>query len=158
MRKTLRYLRITFSVICGILCLLLVVLWVRSYKWVDAIAYRASPPSVYFAYSDDGVIRFGKDSDSNWQSYGPFETILLHSESWAGYSSEVFDVWPFGKVIRGFRDRLWDRGQVPYWFVVLISATLSAAPWLRWRFGLRTLLIVITLLAVVLGAFVISMR
>ena len=35
--------------------------------------------------------------------------------------------------------------------VVLLMAALAAVPWLRWRFSLRTLLIAMTLVAVVLG-------
>jgi hypothetical protein len=154
-----RKLRIAWSALCGILCLLLIALWVRSYKWVDTVAYRASPPTVYFAFSYDGVIRFGKDSISNWQSVGPFDGILLRSESWAGYTSEVFDVWPFGKVIRGFVDRNWSLGgQIPFWFAVLVSGALGSAPWLRWRFSLRTLLIGMTLVAVGLGIIVLAVR
>src|SRR5688572_16156142 len=35
MSNTLRKLRITFSVLCGIVCLMLIVLWLRSYWWWD---------------------------------------------------------------------------------------------------------------------------
>jgi hypothetical protein len=41
--------------------------------------------------------------------------------------------------------------EMQYWFLVLASAAIAAAPWLRWRFSLRTLLIATTLVAVVLG-------
>ena len=41
-----------------------------------------------------------------------------------------------------------------FWIPTLIFATITAAPWLRWRFSLRTLLIATTLLAVVLGLVV----
>ena len=37
--------------------------------------------------------------------------------------------------------------QLPNWFLVLIAATLSVAPWLKLRFSLRTLLIALTLVA-----------
>lgn len=40
---------------------------------------------------------------------------------------------------------------IPYWSLVLITPLLAIAPWLRWRFSLRTLLIAMTLLAVMLG-------
>jgi hypothetical protein len=51
------------------------------------------------------------------------------------------------------------RLDVPFWFIVLISLALAAAPWLRtrWRFSLRTLLLATTLVAVVLG-LVVAMR
>jgi competence protein ComGC len=43
---------------------------------------------------------------------------------------------------------------VPMWFLVFSTATLATAPWLRWHFSLRTLLIATTLLALVLGLVV----
>ena len=44
--------------------------------------------------------------------------------------------------------------QTPYWFLVALGVILAAASWVRWRFTLRTLLIVTTLVAVVLGLIV----
>lgn len=40
---------------------------------------------------------------------------------------------------------------VPYWCVTLVAAILTAIPWMRARFSLRTLLIAVTLIAVFLG-------
>ena len=43
---------------------------------------------------------------------------------------------------------------IRYWSPVVLSATLATVPWIRhlsWRFSLRTLLIAMTLVAVVLG-------
>jgi hypothetical protein len=40
---------------------------------------------------------------------------------------------------------------VPYWFLV---AVLASAPWFRWRFSLRTLLVGMTLVAIGLGMVV----
>jgi hypothetical protein len=37
MSRTLRYVRITFSAMCAIACVLLCVLWVRSYWWLDEL-------------------------------------------------------------------------------------------------------------------------
>src|SRR5262245_8434139 len=54
-----RKLRIAFSVTCGVICLLLIVLWVRSYWWHDIVfkvepgdqvtAVRSSYGTAYFA-------------------------------------------------------------------------------------------------------------
>ncbi len=44
--------------------------------------------------------------------------------------------------------------EVPHWFAMLLSAAFAALPWLPWwsqRFRIRTLLIVTTLLAVMMG-------
>jgi hypothetical protein len=45
---------------------------------------------------------------------------------------------------------------VPFWFLVSAAALFAAVPWIEWpkRFTLRTLLIAMTLVAVVLGLIV----
>jgi hypothetical protein len=40
---------------------------------------------------------------------------------------------------------------LPVWFAVVLTAAFAAAPWLRWRYSLRSLLLATTLIAVVLG-------
>jgi hypothetical protein len=40
--RILRLLRIAFSVACGIVCLMVIAVWVRSYWWVDAIPFAPS--------------------------------------------------------------------------------------------------------------------
>jgi hypothetical protein len=59
----------------------------------------------------------------------------------------------------------WDQYGVhvtfPYWLAVILSggvAALAASPWFKCRFSLRTLLIAMTLVAVVLGAIAFSMQ
>jgi hypothetical protein len=47
---------------------------------------------------------------------------------------------------------------LPYWFLVGLCAVVAAAPWLRWRFSLRTLLIAITILALALGNLIATTR
>jgi hypothetical protein len=47
---------------------------------------------------------------------------------------------------------------VPYWLLVLAATSLTAAPWLRWHFSIRTLLIATTLVAVVLGLICYAVR
>ena len=49
---------------------------------------------------------------------------------------------------------------LPHWFDITVSSDflIAAAPWLRWRFSLRTLLIATTLVAVVLGLIVWAAR
>jgi hypothetical protein len=40
---------------------------------------------------------------------------------------------------------------VQYWLLAITSAVLARVPWVPWRFGLRTVLIAMTLVAVALG-------
>jgi hypothetical protein len=44
--------------------------------------------------------------------------------------------------------------RILHWCLVALGITLAAAPWLRWRFSLRTLLLATTLVAVLLWLFV----
>jgi hypothetical protein len=47
---------------------------------------------------------------------------------------------------------------IPIWLIALALSALSAAPWIKPRFTLRTLLIATTLLAVVLGLVIWAAR
>jgi hypothetical protein len=49
---------------------------------------------------------------------------------------------------------------VPFWFLIGLALALSGAPWLKWssRFSIRTLLIAMTLVAIVLGLIVWSIN
>jgi hypothetical protein len=47
---------------------------------------------------------------------------------------------------------------LPYWMIYLLTSAAAASPWLRWRFSLRTLLISITLLALILGTIFTTTR
>jgi hypothetical protein len=44
----------------------------------------------------------------------------------------------------------------PHWIAVMLSIALAAAPWMRRRYGLRTLLIGMTLIAAMLTAIVLA--
>jgi hypothetical protein len=43
---------------------------------------------------------------------------------------------------------------VPHWFLIGLALVLASAPWLPWRFRLRTLLIAMAALAVMLGLLI----
>ena len=47
---------------------------------------------------------------------------------------------------------------IPFWLPTLFVGVLAGVPWLRYRFSLRTLLIATTLIAMVLGVIVWSVR
>ena len=46
----------------------------------------------------------------------------------------------------------------PHWLLVSLIAVVATLPWLRWRFSLRTLLVAITLVALVLGIIIATTR
>jgi hypothetical protein len=146
-----RKLRIAFSATCLILCVLLIVLCVRSYWWADLLAYRRGQTNVSVA-TGRGI------ASLNWHSWNAGVRIgnKLGWELFGG---------PAGTIDSRMKPLEWKRDRdpnlafgllvsVPCWCCVAFFATLSVLPWipqLRLRYSLRTLLIVTTLIAVVLG-------
>jgi hypothetical protein len=158
--RFLRYLRIAFSATCLIACVLLIVLWVRSYSSEDylywnivghrtvlvgsthgrLVAYTAlfeSKPGARFRLLD----KVGIALATRWTEV----ERLLSCDSYspilaANYRALV----------------------VSHWIMVLVTGTLAAMLGLRrpyrLRFSLRTLLIAMTLVAVVLGLAVWAAR
>jgi hypothetical protein len=162
----LRKLRIAFSVICGILCLLLVVLWVRSYWWLDNFIGPLRGSVRYGVASGSGwlTVRYGNgkmDPQSfpewTWQcrTVAEMEAVYKQMEESIQGTTAKFTrpTFEFGwKEDWGF--------QFPYWMpTVLVGILAVAASWRRpWRFSLRTLLIAMTLCALGLGAIVWAVR
>lgn len=157
-RMKFRKLRIAWSVACGIACVLLVALWVRSYKHDDAL--QALAPS-----SSPLVLRSFKGQLSFWRWHGVNATRRIPTKA---LNEDLDDIlssmrprfyWGFGRLAYPLGP---GAGVfVPHRFPVLISAALAAIPWLPWwsrRFSLRTLLIATTLVAVVLGIGVYAAR
>jgi hypothetical protein len=123
---------------------LLIVLWVRSYHKGDDIRtdddfqYEDSKHRLYAIRSLDGTTNVSiadRDSSGEWEAN--YNTYKRFSISRTSSSTTI---------------------SFPNWFPTLISLVLTVAPWLRYRFSLRTLLIVTTLVAVVLGLIVYTLR
>jgi hypothetical protein len=142
-------------VLCGIVCLLLIVLWVRSYWWQDLIIGNISPHiNGLNLSSESGQIKY---TDVRRSDIAPSQFAILSRRR-----DEIFHV-PSGfdtKVVAEFGVSLvpasWSIA-APHWFVALISVGLGSLPWFR-RFSLRTLLIATTLVAVVLGLIAYATR
>ena len=164
--KIVRSLRVAWSVWWGIVCFLFVVLWVRSYWWEDSCSVSFDGRRAYGVWSIAGELRYS--TPGTFQPYGPswntyVEPVneILQRERrppsiWSAFGFGVFKspTGPPSITSRNSRTTI----TVPHWFPVMILAVLSAAPWFPWKFSLRTLLIAITLIAVVLGLVVIMWR
>jgi hypothetical protein len=138
----LKYLRIAVTVLCLTACVLLVALWVRSYWWADWIA----PTNSFGVASVRGVLMV----DASHGFYTGGET----TRSFETKSTERIGINNVVHRHMGFSYRRNGKDwalQFPYWFVVVLVASVAAAPWISWRFSLRTLLIATTLIAVALG-------
>jgi hypothetical protein len=152
-----RKLRIAWSVIWGILGLLVVALWVRSYFFVHCLSFMENNFSGNIA-SDlgdlSGNLYIGKvGGASRWElwGYGVSERVLAK----AGERSWVWQRFEWQMAPEGFSFR------VPHWILVGLSAAIATIPWLGqspYQFSLRTLLMAMTVVAVGLGAIVYSMR
>jgi hypothetical protein len=144
-----RKLRIAWSVGCGIACVLLIVLWVRSYWQRDTI--NCLVPRGLVVSSLHGRISVShfpfRLEDSRWERKWVWKSFqikstppeLLAAHSWH-YESSRFDT----------------HVTFPSWFAVILVGAFGVTPWVRWkkRFSLRTLLVTTTLVAVVLGVVV----
>ena len=132
-----RKLRIAWSVAWGVAPVLLAVLWVRSYWWSDGTS------------SAEVVSWRGNLCFLQTINYKPIPGIFTPVRTWRRMGIFTID----SKQIEILK-RYGDGPSVPTWIPAIIALALSTAPWLRWRFSLRTLLIATTLVAVVLGAIV----
>jgi hypothetical protein len=164
-----RKLRIGWSIVWGIVAVLLVVLWVRSYLRFDQFIH-SNPPADYFAISSGhGLVMFGRSDDpvlgqffaAGWARKGfawsewydknggpacfPASIYAHHVIPWLEYDS------PHYVHAAGLTS---SQVKVPYWLLILLLAALATSPWVTWRFSLRTLLIATTLVAIALGLIV----
>jgi hypothetical protein len=140
-----RKLRIAYSVGWGMLCLLLVAFWMRSYWWVDAIFY-SSDSNVFEIESVSGHIRIFSNAEVGENVGWYYANMHLDHR----YVLPLFE---------------WDNNLpahfiagLPHWVAAALTPAFALAPWFTFRFSLRTLLIGVTVIAVLLGASIYSVR
>jgi hypothetical protein len=139
--------RMAFAVMSACVCLLLIALWARSYKtcdllsrtddngWITAIGSDAGSPYFIHMYLANANAGYELPRDTNWQ-YLPANA--------SGGSPKYGWAWNAQK----------KKVQAPYYLVLGFTAPLalvSGWPWLR-QFNLRSLIVVMTLIAVYVAA------
>jgi hypothetical protein len=133
--------------VCGVLCLLLIALWVRSYRWCDVAVMPLSRSHCISLASKDGDIGCAlyPTSKAEWKIYSvEMDEIRIRT----GWNPQGFYwSWKLGPMV-----------QVRHWFAVCVVAAIGSLSWIRLRFSLRTLLIATTLVAIVLGLIVYAAR
>jgi hypothetical protein len=136
-----RQLRIAFSVVCVIVCLMLIVLWLRSYWRLEILEKQIGLRAVQIS-SVKGRIAIAHFEPRTYVIGMPYLNVG------AGDAAD----WRKGRVA------YYDDGSVtalivPHWLLAILSATLAVIPWISrsYRFSLRTLLLATTLVGVVLG-------
>jgi hypothetical protein len=153
-----RKLRIAWSVGCGIACVVLIVSWVRSYAWIEAVTVPAvGGRKIEFA-TIKGALSVGTVQDG-----GQWETERYSAEEWERFVTSVGPVAPLPSTVWGgiYKTPTATTMFLPYWFLTVSFAVCGASPWRRhfsFRFCLRTLLIATTLVAVVLGTIMWAVR
>jgi hypothetical protein len=173
----LRWLRIATSVIAIVACGTTAVFWVRSYDCVDWFSAAAAKTSIGIRsklgritlsttkYMIAPGVRWNVDTrpvrtePPSFSCEAPLTSAIdqffytVEPKTWEIEEPEYESTWGFGvtSIPRTIT--------MPHWFPVLITASLAAAPWVIGvrRFSLRTLLIAVTLVAVVLGLVAISL-
>jgi hypothetical protein len=147
-----RKLRIAWSVVWGIICLLLFLFWERSLWSVDQIVGQISSHGFIGIIIEPGACGIEISSETN---VTPWTVISMPADR-------------YFQILKDFDDRhsrIWgyfhfkhETFVLPFWFLILASMIVGTVPWLRWRYSLRTLLIATTLLAMLLGLAVWATR
>jgi hypothetical protein len=149
-----RRLSIAFSTACLVVCALLIALWVRSYWRLDGISGPTPDVIGFQVYSTKGCIVYSKGSPAGPTPDQPWKVSFGCDTPSEGTESRNI-------AFRGFdivREPCATQVYIPHWFPLLLTATLATTPWIRLRFGLRTLLITVTLVALVLGLVIYAAR
>jgi len=156
-----RKLRIAWSVMCGILCLLLVALWVRSYTYWDRFEGTSFGNNGLVANSVRGIIFGGygaTDAPRPWTWFSFTDPRLSDGVVYADNGPNqrmvigLNNLGPTGFDVGG------QRAYMPHWFLVVAWLILAGTGWLPFHYSLRTLLITMTLIAVGLGLVVHASR
>ena len=155
-----RKLRIAWSVLWGLLAVLLLVLWMRSYHY--GTHYQHLLSTTHWVTSDTRVGRVyisWRAGDPKNLRQGLFvEEIDDETRATLERMHSQNDTLGFAFHHHAFPAADVRAVTLPYWFLVLLTATLAPLPWLPWKFSLCTLLIATTLVAVVLGLVVAVLR
>ena len=140
-----RKLRIAWSLAWGVLAILLVVLSVRSYRWIDELSVPITTARSWGMCSAFRHVGFVLGDTRKQRSFLKSFKVSPETDD-QGVPKLILGTMT---TVTGYRI-FW----MPHWLFAVLFATLSISPWLRWRFSLRTLLIATTLIALLLGAIV----
>jgi hypothetical protein len=151
--RRFRRTRIAVSVFFGVLTLLILVLWARSYWRSDKIV----------STGDAGTLALS--TEQGRLTIEILNERVLLPEGWSHGSFPTYDDDSLSgdepRTLLGFGWEM-DHGSitvaVPFWILWILALTCAAFPWMHRRFSLRTLLAATTLVAVVLGLACYSLR
>jgi len=158
-----RNLRIAWSVMSGIACVLIFALWLRGHWARDQLFVRYSASQFLWIVSERNTLSFVPRPASNApvapHSRWIFKTARTSAKkSTVGYPDRYGQL-PSDSWLRVFYFSNRMEAHVPHWMLIAFFSIVGLIPWLPFkRYSLRTLLIATTLVAALLGIIVYAMR
>lgn len=142
--------RIAWSLVCGMVGVVLIVLWARSYSRLEEISGSGRNANSVSTIKGSLIVNSGGFTFSA-DEQGDGAMTFSNRKPLAGgrfYFSTTSGISDLDYTTRG------DPWTLPLWVCVGAAGALLALPWLPWsaRFSLRTLLLMITLSAIAAGA------
>jgi hypothetical protein len=142
-KAILRYGRVAFSVAWGTLCLLAIVFWARSYWYEDYGMLAFLPAEHVQVYSTSGpvFVSFEHKPARQWADWSSTRTTIAPA-------TDDIDRVPW------LRLAFWPtfaRLYLAHWFLAVVAGGLALAPWYQHKFSLRTLMLAVTVLALIAG-------
>jgi hypothetical protein len=154
-RRRFRKLRIAWSVGWGVVTVLLIALWVRSGRWEDRFGWTITQRhSFSISSAMERVLFSWRISDMATGYPNGFTVVQALPERFVNRVREIRRAGgspenAFGiSIPRGVEST---RLSIPHLWLAVLSASIAAVPWIKWRFSLRNLLIAMSLAAVALG-------
>ena len=129
---------------CGIVCLLLVTLWVASFHNSATTDAFVITPSVWLTvefYHGQTALILSAALPPNTFPFWLHDYPLQNGNELPGFAGFA--------LLRN--SKVGDVLMLPFWFLILLVFAVGTASWLPWRFSMRSLLIATTLVAVMLG-------
>jgi hypothetical protein len=142
-------LRIAWSVAWGVVAVLLVAFWIRSYGDSTSKEILVTPTCRFYLHSVQGTLAL----ERWYRGFRGREFMPIYRKSDLLRLTTNACIY----VQRSSTGTI-ESVSISYWLLILADIIIATAPWLRWRFSLRTLLIATTLVAAVLGLAVWAAR
>lgn len=144
-----RYLRNGWTEFWLAACMLLIILWVRSYNRVEGFHVAITRSHDCGCGSVSGSLSCHEGRPANNETWGVYSAILD-----AGYVRPAELLGRIGIAVLRYPGGA--EVVFPHLFTIAASLCLALTPWARkrWRYSLRTLLIFNTVVAVLLGVIV----
>jgi hypothetical protein len=151
-----RKLRIAWSMVCGIATVLLLALWVRSYRDHDAVYCHVAFTDIFGGDSRLGTIRLVSGKLKSQPHFGIYSEHYTSEKMLQLYGSaaDPMNEHPNRFGVGFTHPSGYTAFSSPSWLIAMLSAVSAVLPWIQLRFSLRTLLIATTLVAVALGLLV----